>query len=118
MKRKLFLTYYFLLLSSIGLSAKAFSGDSVITVANKNAVSVTIPGRTAIPTDLVSLDLGHLTVGELIFVEAFALLDKGNVAGDTLVLIRSSGTGKILFAMDTIDLEDRRFVPSKGRIQV
>lgn len=91
------------------------------TLGAKNTAPVVI-GTSAYPTELVTLDLGLLQVGDLIHVDAYALMTKGSLSGDTLVLIRSSdgtnGTGQIFFSADTIDLEDRRFVPAGGTIQV
>ena len=91
------------------------------TIATGNTAPVVI-GTSAYPTELLTLDLGQLEEGDLIQVEAYALMDKGSASGDTLVLIRStdgtSGTGQILFSTSTIDLEDRRYVPAGGRIQV
>ena len=88
------------------------------TFANKNAVSVTVPGGVSSPTELVSLDLGFVAAGDLFLIDSFALLTKGAIAGDTLVLVRSSGTGQVYFAMDTIDLEDRRYHPANTNTQI
>lgn len=90
----------------------------ITTLANKNAVSVTVPLGPSNPTELVSLDLGFVTAGDLFLVDSFALLTKGAIAGDTLVLVRSSGTGQVFFAMDTIDLEDRRYHPANTNTQI
>jgi hypothetical protein len=90
----------------------------VTTIADKNYATITIPGDLANPTELVTLDLGYVAAGDLIRIDAFALLTKEATAGDTLVLIRSSGTGQVLFAMDTIDLEDRRFHPANTNSQI
>lgn len=63
------------LIGAIGFAAEGLSD----TVANKNATMVTLPISEAIPTNLVSLDLGNVAVGEVIIIEGFARL--GRVRG-------------------------------------
>lgn len=79
---------------------------------------VVVPGGDAVHTELMSLYLGcDYKIGDLIFVDAFAILDKADIDGDTILLIRSKVPMQVLFAGTTVDLEDRRFVPAGGRIQ-
>jgi hypothetical protein len=96
-----------------------YGQDLINTKANKNNQTITIPGGIADPATLVQLDMGYLNEGDLFLIDAFTLQDKGNIGGDNLTLIRSGESeGIVFFSMDTRDLEDRRYVPPNGRIQV
>ncbi len=81
------------------------------TAATGSFLGTVVPGGQAIPTDLLELELpGTFAIGDLIKVEGYVMLDKYDEAGDTLALIRTTLSGKAVYAGSTIDLEDRRYL--------
>lgn len=91
-----------------------FSTPPWVTQATKNSGSVTIGSLATI----ISLDLGRMAAGDLVFIDSFSLLTKGATAGDTLLMVRNEGTASLLHAMDTVDLQDRRYVPASTNTQI